>query len=182
MNNRIKDMLNEIEVPDNLKDNLKDIQEGSKKKTGGTKGLLKVAGIFGVVALLGTGGVYAGRKKLRIDDFNDDLPSEASAYVNEEITVQLVDESTENSEELSFEEGQTVDLLDGIVNFEVKETLCDKYGCYIIIEATLTDTENYALVTSDENIRGEAIYSDSNPGETIGEYSKRTGKKRISIS
>lgn len=177
-NNKIKQMLNQIETPDGLKEELLDVQKtGRKTRKRSVVRWTSVAAAIVMIAAVGAGTVYAADRIWGIRDLLQNLPNGAEQYINTEVDVI----STNDTEIESLDEKEA-----DLVMFAVSESIADSYACHIAIEVELTDPEHYLLVPHyaimDELSSAKEYYADALEGETIMEYAQRVNKQVVGVS
>ncbi len=186
MEHRIKEMMEQIEVPDGLREELLKIpdqgtdMENKRKWTSIGRIGKAVAVILGIAAI-GSGTVFAASKMLGIRDFAQTLPEEAEPYINTEVAVSDVMQNN-----LAEEPDVTSDL----VSFRVKETVADTSNCLVVIEATLQDPEHYLMLwgadeypylAESENFPASNLYEDAMQGESLADYADRMNKEILGV-
>lgn len=143
-------------------------QQGRKKKS-----YVKAAVACAAILLVGTS-AYAAAAKLGIADFfakrDMNMPQEAvEKFVNTEVV-----------QEDSGKETAT----DNLVDFRVRETLCDNNQLVVEVEAVPTDPEHYLLVPEDSGMDMPVtdLDIDGVTEGTIGEYAEKMNKEVLFVS
>lgn len=180
--NKIKQILNQIETPDFLEEDLLNVKrkDESKWSVKSMKGWTKIAAAIVIVLTVGTGVVYAAEQFFGLSFFLKNMSDEGQQYINTEVQI----EETKDNLEKAVPE----DLKD-LVTFKVKESVADSYSCHIAVEATLSDTDNYFMVPaeyevekSEENcVLASTYYNDALENESIKEYADRIGKEMLLV-
>lgn len=186
MEHRIKEMMEQIEVPVGLREELLKIPDQgtdmeNKRKWTSIGRIGKVAAVILGIAAIGSGTVFAASKMLGIRDFAQTLPEEAEPYINTEVAVSDVVQNN-----LAEEPDVTSDL----VSFRVKETVADTSNCLVVIEATLQDPEHYLMIweadeypylAESENFPASNLYEDAMQGESLADYADRMNKEILGV-
>lgn len=186
MDHKIKDMLDQIEVPNGLQEDLLKIKNqnsdtGDHRKWTMISKIGKVAAVVLGIAAIGSGSVYAASKILGIRDFEQTLPEEAEPYINTEVTVSDVVQNIPANEE---------EVTSDLVTFRVKETVADTSNCLVVIEATLQDPKHYLMLwgadeypylEESENFPASNLYEDAMQGESLADYAFRMNKEILGV-
>lgn len=174
--NKIKQMLNQIETPPELKEELLAIRKTgnrTQKRWTGHR-WVKVASVVAIVIMTGVGSVYAADRIWGISDLMRNLPKEAGQYINEEVAVV----STMDTAKEVIDEKE-----EDLISFSIRESLTDSVSCHVIVEVTLLDSEHYLLALSQEELElpglAKEYYADAGEEESIMEYAKRCNKQVI---
>lgn len=170
---RIQNILQkDAEIPDVVNDKVSDAFSAIQQNSNGMsrkKGLgrsVKVAAIaFAVVLSIGTTTVAAVKHFGLLDYFsmlNEDIPKAAEDMIVNEVEQQD-----------QFKEGK-------LVNFKIREYLCDAHQVYIVIEAKPTD-DHYMIIPQwvEESEPVVNIGITDTPEMSIGEYAISKGKTLI---
>lgn len=178
LKNDITELSQETEIPEIVRqrtmETLKMIREDNEvketRKNAGKKRMNKVvkAASAAAIAVLAVGTTaFASTKVFGLDDYfaswNTEIPEEAKSLVADDV-------SQENKKE-------------EIVDFKVREYLCDSNQMYFVIEAKAVEADKYLLITQDilpddpvEDLQIEGVTNG-----TVADYAKEQGKELLVV-
>lgn len=155
------DTLNMIKEDDNMRVRSKNVTKKHTFKT------VKAASIAAVTILVVGTTAFASTKVFGLDDYfaswGTKIPDEAKSLVEDNVSQE------EKKEEM--------------VNFKVREYLCDSNQMYFVIEAKAVESDKYLLITQDclpedsvENLNIKGVTEG-----TIKDYAKKQGKELLVV-
>lgn len=184
-NNKIKDMLNQVNPSDDLKDKLLNIKYSnvySMPKQKRFRGrLVGAAAAVGIFLLVGTGTVYAANK-LGLNLFVKNLPDDATQYINTEVVTELKENNIDKLNGIPVSSDGEQEKINSIVNISPVETICDGESCLIALEARLIPGSEYIMLPREYSVSEKCIFEDAYENESFGKYAKRVGKKILKVS
>ena len=180
--NNIYDMLNDaeqyegrierVELTDVEKRKILNQITGQKHKKHGTR-TATVAAAFAAVLIVGTS-AYAAVKHFGIVDY---YANNSSVNLPQEEVEKLVD--TQVQQELVGSDNEE----DSLVDFHIREALCDNNQLVVEVEAVPTDPEHYILAPTDCDLNCPAtdLLIDGVTEGTAGEYAAAQGKEILRV-
>ncbi|MDF2845215.1 MAG: hypothetical protein K0R00_3641 [Herbinix sp.] len=111
---------------------------------------------------------YASIRHWGLNDFfaksGKELTEQASTLIEKDV----VQENTENA----------------LVNFKVREAICDNESIYVVLEAKPVNSEKYLLLPLDTSYKDPVINMgiEAKDGETIVEYSREANREMLSVN